>query len=90
MSPLPVHTSPRVSVVIGSLLLLLLLLAAEALHKRYPLSLRSTLLENSDGGGWNPPLCAISDKTSKVTALYRPGTHSTLRIFPASTNKCSA
>ncbi len=81
MSPLPVHTSPRVRVVIGSSLLLL---AAEALHKRCPLSLRSTLLEDSDGGGWSPPLCAFFDKTSQVTALYRPGTRSnvTLRVFP--------
>lgn len=48
------HTSPRVSVVIGSLLLLLLLLAAGAtgaLHKRCSLSLRSTLLETATEEG---------------------------------------
>lgn len=85
------HTSPRLSVVIGSFLLLLLLVAAVgALHKRCSLSLRSTLLEDRDGGGWCPPLCVYSDKTTEVEALYRPGTRSTLRFFPSSTNKCSA
>lgn len=84
------HTSPRLSAVIGWLLLLLLLVVEGALHKRCSLSLRSTLLEDRDRGGWCPPLCVYSDKTTPVEALYRPGTRSTLRVFPSSTNKCSA